>query len=224
MSSITSNYTVRSNVEKIEDAQLIFLGETHYNNEHRRNNAKIIDSLYKPGEIVFVEAEENISTESYKSQFNSQIKFVTSPIIIKGWDIDFNLKDIFYEGVEIIKNNAKLMPLPFILPMIVHQVAGEAFHLDKLALIAGLSITLFVCIAESSKKSLEKLPLRNRHMFMILDKHSPLPGNRKYVIGGSFHFSEVDEIQKKNGLLNDQAMKEFTEYLKDKKFAILIPK
>lgn len=84
---IYNNYIVSLKSSKaIEDAQLICLAETHNREDIRLQNAKIINALYRPGDLVLVEELSHVSlTQPFRST-----KYVTIPIDIKGWDCELD--------------------------------------------------------------------------------------------------------------------------------------
>lgn len=70
----------------IEDAQVICLAETHTREDIRVQNAKIINALYRPGDLVLVEQQSHLSL----TQQLGATKHVTVPINIKGWDCELD--------------------------------------------------------------------------------------------------------------------------------------
>lgn len=80
---IDEHYIVSLKSSKtIEGAQVICLAETHDREDVRLQNAKIIDALYRPGDIVLV---EQLSDVPIVQPFG-MTKYVTTPINVKGWD------------------------------------------------------------------------------------------------------------------------------------------
>ena len=80
---INTNYIVSlKSCKTIEDAEVICLAETHNREDIRFQNAKIINTLYRPGDLVLV---EELSHDPLTQPFRAT-KYVTVPINIKGWD------------------------------------------------------------------------------------------------------------------------------------------
>lgn len=83
-----SNYhrTSLTNVESIQDAQIIFLAEKHQKKGHQSKNALLIQQLYRQGDLVLVEHD---CTASIDHDF-SQIRLIPKKIEAKGWDLPIN--------------------------------------------------------------------------------------------------------------------------------------
>lgn len=104
---IKDNYNeIISNVEHIDEAEVVCFGENHYNDNHRRINGEMIDMLYVDEGILLIEKptkeREGESNRLYDLAPNEQAKYVTKPIPTQGWDIeeDENLRKELYEYVN----------------------------------------------------------------------------------------------------------------------------
>lgn len=83
-----SNYhsTLLTNVESIQDAQIIFLAEKHQKKGHQTKNALLIQQLYRQGDLVLVEHDCTVPIDH---DF-SQIRLIPKKIEAKGWDLPIN--------------------------------------------------------------------------------------------------------------------------------------
>lgn len=214
--SICADYGIKSNVASIEQAEVIFLGEYHYTEDHQRFHAKIIDALFNPGDIVFIEDNGDVPKETLKQRF--QIKFVQSPITIKGWDCYSLVNDFF---IPAVKNWIKPAVISSTITIFLGRMAGNSYHLDKLVygVCALFNITSLLYFITFKIKT--SIPQRNRHLYKILDNNPVPQGNRQYVIGGYLHFA-VDRLYKEDFGIDISI--DLDTFLKGKKYAILIPK
>lgn len=208
-----TGYTIKKNVDRIEDAELIFFGESHTDDNHLKSNAHIIDRLYKTGEIVFVEAEENALVK-----YSSSVKYVKSPIIIKGWDLSIGMSAwLGNYFIPTMRNLVKPIALFSVLSVIWTITIGKSYYGDILKPVVGGAFLFLSFAREFSNQVYVQLPPRNRNMFKILDNNHPCANKRSYIIAGAAHLWPAQIAD------NTVAMKELGTYLSNKKYAILIP-
>lgn len=222
MSLDLSNYKIKANVKSLQEADYIFLGETRLSSAHKKANAAVIDALYREGEIVFIEENEN-NTKEERGNFHCQTKFVKSDISIKGWDVEstITLKDKFSNLLPQMLQGGLESGL---IATVAMALARNSYHLDKV--IAGIWVCCqFINFMNIfAKEVCKELPIRNRHMFKILEQNNPGPNKKRYILGGTAHFSALSETLKQHGFDNTEAMRELANYLKNKKYVILTPK
>ncbi len=93
---VKENYrVVISNVDQLDEAQIICLGESHNNEIHKEINAQIVDTLYEDESILLVEETSQENNEQSKILYENEIlpeqaKYVKKAIKIQGWDIEFD--------------------------------------------------------------------------------------------------------------------------------------
>jgi len=224
----SSQYSVITNVESVDEAQIICLGETHSSGYHRKINGAVIDSLYRPGDIVLVEGE--VSSEGGKKH-SAQISEVKNPVEIRSWDIVKSESDRkFHEAMssEITFRffmNIGVILASFIGSKILKATYGTDYYLGAV----GRGVLPTVSIASLGIKMLrrtyDKLPIRNRNMCETIEEESGLGKNRRiFVIAGITHFQECHPFWKTIGFSNEGTIHETMKYLEGKKFAILIPR
>lgn len=229
---ITENYKIISNVENIEDADIICLSEEHHSQSDRINNAKVIDSLYNDSMTVLVEERDNITTQEYQGQplGLQQTRFVTKPIAIKGWDLIFNR----HFSVEV-------RPFKTLLSKVIalSSVAVSLGLRNPLPLLAigGLLVHTGLSAAGNIVGQMRAtIPARNRNMCRVVEEtlsktvDSQSMKRRIIILGGVAHFVKLKGIFRLLDLLQErpivnaynQSIQETTDYLKTKKFAILV--
>jgi hypothetical protein len=73
-------HSVEKNHDKIQEAKIIFLGNTHYRQEHQWKISWLIQQMYQDGDIVL--------TETFYEHpiFCAESQFVAKQIHLKGWD------------------------------------------------------------------------------------------------------------------------------------------
>jgi hypothetical protein len=71
---------IAANVSHLEDAEVICIGETHTNQQHRRNLAALVDSLATKGDLLLLEYDQR------KAFRTKQAEFIQTPLLTLGWD------------------------------------------------------------------------------------------------------------------------------------------
>lgn len=103
-SFISQNYYIKGGnigVDRIEEAELVFLGETHTDESHTYLNASVISKLFKPGDWILTEGANRCSEKKSRHQgvqYLSKEKYFAS-----GWD------DISPENNELSKRISKIV-------------------------------------------------------------------------------------------------------------------
>lgn len=206
---------VEKNVENLDEARVILVGETHSRDDHRINNGGLIDALSEKDDLLLVEESEK---DPHPEKTN-QIRHVRKPLAVGGWDVDkiaglepyVASTPLFYFGI------AMICAWPF------GTIVGS------LSLLASL-----VTRTNGLRQIINGIPERNRNLCRVIQR-SIRPGNRIFVIAGSAHLAPLKILKWKKSLIDqyltgidmgnvDRAYTETTDYLKGEKFAILIPK
>ena len=192
-----------TNISKLEDAEIICLGECHDENKHCKNIATIIDATCGANDLVLVEADDKFSPGW--SRRSEQLKYVKKPLKILGWDVR---KGPVCAELELARTEFG----------IYHSLFTKTFR--KLFSFANYRAIERLTRAE---KAYEKDFLeRNLHMRRVIDEnHSKMePGSKIYVIAGMGHlaFIKDDNFSRENVL----AVRKIHSYVKTKKFMILI--
>jgi hypothetical protein len=190
---------ISKNIEHLDEAEVICLGETHGTYRHMSNNGKLIDILSEPdSDLVLVEHDENLPT--FRSD---QAKYVKRPLPIKGWD------KLDEETLQEISSKLDLDPMSLI----------------SMIFFGRLPIQKLEEIQWANQKIIDDLPARNQHMCQTIEENRG-KGRRIYVIAGSGHLS-LPKGKMYRGLdvkPQEEAFQETLTYLKTTKHAILIPK
>lgn len=241
-----------SNVDNLDEAQIICMGETHGNEIHRKINAEIIDSLFVVNSILLVEkASSEPQDVSSLLSANEQAKYVKKPIKIQGWDIeedDNRTKELTY-FVESQMIYEKPQVVHFVNPskMIALGDNLENNQLSTSSKVMGLfaffcttfCIALFIksctpCIKkyyerqvrQGVQKIIHDVPVRNQKMCESIEDALKIY-EKIFVIGGGNHFDFVEDGEGVEGLdytPSNKAVENTIKFLATKKFAILIPK
>lgn len=235
---VNNSYTViTANVDNIQDAEVICLGENHFLPNHQLMNARIIDAL--KGEIIaLVEAENGDDVSEH-----FETKYVKKKIDSKGWDIH-SPKSIEGRDTMHAYKEAPQIPLLALLVgcfclgslMITLNSMSKIMLLKSsiLSLVIGFLINHLIKITYNAKhengfqKIVDEVPRRNRNMCKTIQENSQ-PGRKVVVIGGLSHFVPSSFLKSqcsdfaKNFTPYDTAFDETIEFLQKRKFAILVP-
>lgn len=251
---IQANYRVYiSNVDQLDEAQIICLGERHGSETHKKINAQIVDMLYENESILLVEkSSQEINEESNllheDELINEQAKYVKTPIKIQGWDIEDNenriteLKEFVTASMIYEKPRASY----FLSSSRISRISNdlENNQLSTCSRITSLfsfccilcCTSLFVkcctpCIKKYYKKKgyqgfqkiINEVPLRNQKMCETIQ--NVLETNKKiFVMGGNKHFDFVEQgLEGIDYGPSNNAVEQTIGFLETKKFAILIP-
>lgn len=191
------HFNIQANVDHLDQAEIICLGEIHTNTQHMIMNAEIIDALAEPKELVLVEHDER---HKYRS---NQAEYVKSDVRKLGWDR--------YDPEDIQKIvDARRLDLPKILNVVIGLDYPD-WKKEQ--------------IREADQEMINALPARNQHMIQTIRSRWK-PGKRVYVIAGSGHWmSPKYRFLSGVDLQPQEEMYELTmQFLRTKKFAILVPK
>ncbi len=251
---IQANYRVYiSNVDQLDEAQIICLGESHGNETHRKINAQIVDMLYENESILLVEkSSQEINEESSllceDELINDQAKYVKKPIKIQGWDVEYNensikeLKEFVTASMIYEKPRASYFLSPFRINRISNDLENN--QLSTCSRITSLfsfccilcCTSLFVkcctpCIKKYYKKKgyqgfqkiINEVPIRNQKMCETIQNVSET--NKKiFIMAGSNHFDFVGQgLEGIDYGPSNNAVEQTVDFLAAKKFAILIP-
>lgn len=201
---------IAGTVEHLDEAEIIGLGENHNREEHRVRNAKIIDALAESDDLILVEHDE-----SGIHRANCQASFVRSKLPLVGWDDRSG------------------------------KTTGAAINLQFFEMLTDLSLPAYICnkflglymlgcagayTLFQMKADCEiidrELVMRNKKMCQVVDQQRK--GNRRiYIIAGAGHFQPDFHLYSPNskGSRYQKKMYDQTiDYLKDKKFVLLVPK
>jgi hypothetical protein len=223
---IDENYrSVEKNVDHLDEAEVILLGETHTRQDHRKINAKLIDALSEPSDCLFVEDGES----SPHPEQSKQIQYIRKRLTTRGWDLD-ELKGL---NVLIFAKMSRVFSLLFSLVALPATLATGSLPSAVIPWASAngiLSITFFILGMKELKEINDQIIDRNRNLCKVIEK-SIGADRRLFVIAGSGHFTPMSKINASVRILNlfyeDKSLKAYQEtidYLKNKKFAILIPK
>lgn len=191
--------TIDKNVEYLDQAEVICLGEEHDNMNHRLINAEVIHALSKKGDLILTEDNGQSPCPSLW-ETTEQVRFVEDPLEIQGWDL------------PLIRHSIKNVVL-----------ASIALAFPKVYTLSYLKDRSY----NATQQLLNKFPERHHHMCKKIEEN--WKGDRKiYVIGGFLHFCSPKENSRLAEYFDlkpvDRAYEETLQYLRTKKFAILIPK
>ncbi|MBX7066336.1 MAG: hypothetical protein K1X28_03815 [Parachlamydiales bacterium] len=187
---------VSKNVDHIHEAEVICLGETHETLSHMLRNAQLIDALGEPNDLILVEHDET------RKERSDQARFVRKPIEVKGWDKrDPELMEELAAAYDINPND------------VIMQILFGDKPTDRTEEVDAIL-----------QKIVDNLPERNESMCKTVEENS-CPGRRIYVISGQGHLKPPTSLVKDGINLEGQkrAFDETLEYLKTKKYAILVP-
>lgn len=222
------NYILRGNVDQLDEAQVICLGESHGNKSHCRINANIINYFNLNRSILLTEKAKELESEdlSFQSEFEKACteELIDIPIKIDGWDIQFDkqqMKDIegFMRAGIIHKkprpihfiNGSKLIKLKEDIEN--SQLSNCERTSSVFSFLCTMCCTgLFVkscnpCISKyyeiKTHKGLQKIvdnvPVRNQSMCNSIQKASEIY-ERVFVVAGSGHFEVVRKGEGREGI------------------------
>ncbi len=190
-------HVISSNVEHINDAEVICLGETHGTFSHMYRNAQLIDAISEKQDLLLVEHDDNLSFRS------DQAKYLRKQLPLKGWD------KLDADTIEELSLAMQMDPID-----LIGLIFFGEFPIDREEQINW-----------ANQKIIDDLPGRNSHMCKTIEENRK-PGRRIYVIGGKGHFTPPQNLSE-NGLdftPQNEAYKQTLSYLKTKKYAVMIPK
>lgn len=78
-----------TNVENLEEAQVVCLGENHHSIAHRLNNSKLINQIACENDILLTEYDERRGTSDAKYQ----VPYLSKRLSVHGWDTRSDLLD-----------------------------------------------------------------------------------------------------------------------------------
>lgn len=243
-----------SNVDQLDEAQIICLGEMHDVEMHRMINAQIIDMLYEQESILLVEKStqeinENLSLSDKEEDAISQAKYVRQPIQVDGWDIEddeIRIKELgkyvracmIYEEPKVIhflsysKTTRLYEDLENNRLSTCSRIAKIVSFGCRLSCTALFVKTCKPCIKKyykaKARQGLQKIIngclLRNQRMCEVIQDVSE-NYKKVFVMAGQAHFEMIEKETK--GIdygPSNKAVKLTMDFLSTKKFAILIPK
>lgn len=238
---------VAKNVEHLDEAQVIGLGEVHRKEEHQKNNGELIDALSEPKDEILVETSiysapasavlkkppkdfnesEKVLAQLLDPKFSNQIKYVEKPLATSGWDLPLSQQNLCLNltitpVIKIAISTCVLSGMAAIPFLFVKPITGIA-----LGALSALSIigTSLLSDRQEGIDLFSDMPARNR-MLCQQTEEKLKPDRRVFVIAGAAHWTP--SILKKKICVDYTpvvtACQETLEYFKTKKFAILIPK
>ncbi len=206
---------VATNVDHLDEAEVVCLGENHISVKNRIDNAHLIDRLCERDDLILTETEESDPIR------HSQAKYVRSPLKIKGWD---QLGPSTKKGLD-----------DACIAAILTAFAGISAALNATFFEYALTIAAMKKGYDALQNIVDDLPARNRSLCRKIDSLSK-DGRRLYAIAG---FSHLQPVEKEGffrrlfckGLFpfadqnpQDVAYRETLASLQKRKFAILVPK
>lgn len=199
---VQKKYRVDSNVEHLDEAEVICFGETHTNDRHRAVNAALIDTLCEEDDRILTEHDED-------GRRTDQAKYVKHPLKVVGWDLNT-------DGA--IRQLAEASQIQI-------RSLDEAL---RVILFGQFPRRHEIKVQKAVQRVFNELPARNGNMCKKIGEHS-LKGRRLYVIAGSDHlrptiYSNTRYSRWLDRRPQDQAFQQTRNYLKTKKFAILTPR
>lgn len=222
---IRNNYDIKGNVEKINDAQIVLLGENHLISEFRRINGIVINSLNHGSaqDALLVETEPFLV--KWEPKILSQHKFVdTKTILTTGWDNTLRgpmTASAATSGALSLLlatiNSVRLASSVFYDPTSLFSYEGAS----SLVAICAYATGVYAGYQIHNKIIDATLVPSNQSMCQAIEQQ--LPRKRKiYVCAGSLHLSTIawlstSETQK-------LAVRTLHHYLRDKKYIILCPR
>lgn len=230
---IETHYTVfATNVDILEDAEVICFGETHTIEDHRKHSAMIIDELSQPNDVLLLEEPAPNQPEQYSKYLKKQIE-------TQCWDAPVSEKDkeelLAYSLAEEFVQRPSC-PTCIEVP--------ENTKIPSCCLITcALSAVLCDCICskifsscirkyykrkylQGFQKIIKDCPLRNEFMRKNIERVVS-QGKRAFLNSGSAHLRPIDPKRRVKGIdytAVDQAVEDTLNYLRTKKFIVLIPK
>lgn len=251
---IQDNYVLISNVSNLSEAQIICLGENHFNQTDKQINAQVIDQFYEKNSILLVEEATRKADESLGdlNAFHEEMRQkyqIEKSIDIDGWDIEFDNEQFqelkrAYMSKNIFENpkpthfiNSSKVP-GFNDDLKDDQLIDREQNKSLLSSFCTSCCTaLFIkscrpCIKKHYKKEtikalqkiINRVPARNQNMRDTI-QHTSHIYRKVFVIAGCNHFTTVDKkIDGVDYTAEKNSLRQTIEFLKTKKFAILIPR
>lgn len=215
---------IAANVEHLDQADVICLGETHTEDSHRKNNGALIDMLSQKGDTVLVETEER------RPMWDDQTQYVKNQVELDGWDrrdpsTNTGVAKLFTSvALDIISDIFLILGIIALFlfsPMAAYVLLPMGFVLG----IAGM-----VLAKQGVQAVFDDIPERNRSLCERIDE-AALSRKRVFAIAGSAHLSPVSASNYnffEKALIDfkpqDEAFQETLASLQKHKFAILVPK
>lgn len=236
---------IATNVPHVTDAEVICLGETHYQHDQMINNTQLIDALCnEERDLILTEYDER---DPPKSLLDYQLRDLKhQKLKIRGWDVRGIGDDQTYNQwtrkcISLTQELKKtgLVSIGLCIAVIWLSILNLSF-LD-VSLLVGLTGTVSYKAWRTGNQLKEahakqtafldqfdlEFPERNRHMCQVIDKNSSSHG-KIFVIAGNNHL----RIPERPKWLSDKkwfdqyviTYKETMTFLRKKKFAVLVPR
>lgn len=214
---MNSHTIIKSNVKNIQDAQIICMAEYH-NSYYRKINSKIINDLYKDGDIILVENPD--FDLKYSSRYYLKDKHILS------WD---TFENRITEDVENFVNIASEL-LPKIKELkknenIVENLKFINSYLENSELNYDIPFILSAVI-QKLKHNMIICTMKNcfiRNMGMSKKIQECLNCNRIFIIGGAGHFREVDMNNNEANIYQKRSLIPIYDELEKYKYIIIEP-
>lgn len=251
---IKDNYEIYiSNVDHLDEAEVVCFGDNHGRDEHKRINGQIVDMLYVDESILLIEKtkprKNGGSSLPIDHDSNKQAKYVTKPIPIQGWDIelDENRLKVLNEFItaNMICKQPKVVHFLSLSTLSQWRDDLENNQLSTFSRITTLlsigcitsCLSLFIlsctpCIKKyyqikalrSTQKIIDEIPIRNQSMCETIQDISGAY-KKIFVMGGNLHLYYADkEVRGIDQGPYIEGVNKTIDFLSGKKFAILIPK
>lgn len=210
----------------LKNAQVILLGECHYNEQNRKVNGQLIDLLSSDKDLLLTEYDDDYYQQQQK-KFGEPPKELPLPPKPgePGYDpeliIQYSENVLKEVGRELVGGVDCVDAAPRQAKYVIHSLKkkGWDFNSDK-----KLDYWLRALRkADLLSRVSQELPQRNRHLCKTIEENIE-PGKKIFVIAGAAHLQPSSENPGPGILGQDEVYKETLDYLKTKKFAILIPK
>lgn len=225
------------NVARLEDAQVILLGEIHDVMSQRVLNSMLIELLYQPQDIILVETAPELGS------FSRQIASFVSGVNISGWDHPKRIEDTisfqkrFLQLIHLAENideNNWLNWVGNVLRLYPQNIEMEEAYFQQQieldfghytkdekpmvakALISSIAIEWIDYIISWVD---DTLIVRNLHMVHQIEDHY-FEGRKVFVTAGKGHFF----TDKRNDPVHQEAIEKLHQGLRGMKFVILEPK
>lgn len=218
---VKSNYAVySSNCSRIEDAEIIFLAESHLSHEERDTNAMCIDLFANEESCIMVESEPSLRELS--SSEHEMTLLMTKERKVMGWDIDV-FKKVFPKGTEATYREKVRLQRKYIEQGRKGDYAGLKKTTDEMS--AQAMKILFSGEDGSPDPQLlsTTMPARVTSMLDTLsavDKIKRKMPRRDFLLAGYKHLIDVSKAEEDP----NYSLKDFNTGLESRKYVILIPK
>lgn len=232
---------IASNVNRLEEAEVVCLGENHTSQQNRMDNGKIIDELSNQDDLVLTEFDENLSQELEAEWGKNHEK----PDLFKLFAEDKKLSKTeccgkFFTRMFLSKFKTK----EELKKDQIDARTQQAQFVTKPLAIKGwdkrgkswwdMASSLFTALHLTNPEQLMKtLPSRNQNLCKTIDENKK--EHRKiFVLAGSAHLTPSSVYGYIQRLIRwwigftpwhqDKAYSETLESLKAKRFVILVPR